>query len=269
MLKLLSFLFFIPTLVFAKVDLSVVLKEEYFLPYENIEAELFVTNFTNQDLKFSQYSESNVIELIVKHNTLGKLRAKRTPRLNPITIQPSIQKRIKVSLNDYFEIFSSGIYSVTLSVKHSLLDDSVYSDPIKFSLLEENIEKESSFGLYDPKDDKIRSRNYQILSIRKQVYSYYYLRIYDEDWVYTQVKLGPKILGIKIYDEVDSFGNIHIFNQYKARHYYYYVFSFDGELRQKIAYLSTKESIPFLFKNYKTGQVSVQGGIKGRKFEKF
>ena len=266
--KIIILLLFVGFIIFGQLELSVSVKGEIFLPYEPIEADLYIGNLTNQELSFSRYSGTDSISIVVKHSKYGKLREKKLVSFTPITIEAGVGKKLTASLTDYFDIFAIGQYTVTLIIKHKLFDNPIFSKVAEFSLLKGSVKKKQSFGVYDPATNKIKKRNYEISYIRKKIYTYYYLRVFDDDWIYTQIKLAPKIFGVGLADEVDSFGNIHLLIQFKARHYYHYVVSADGELRQKVLYSANTSTIPSLIKDLKSGQVTVKGGVRSSRLER-
>ena len=174
---------------------------------------------------------------------------------------------MKLSLNDYFLLTHTGEYRVSLLIKHSLFQEKTFvTETVIFTVNTGNIELTKKFGFYDKIRKKILSKEYQIISYKKDYYTYLYLRVQDDDWIYGQVFLGRKIYGVKFTSHIDSLANMHIFTQFESRKFYHIIVSPKGKLKQNVTYKATKQSIPQLIKDYESGKVSVIGGVKQSSF---
>ena len=87
----------------------------------------------------------------------------------------------------------------------------------------------------------------------------YYLKIEDDEYVHSIVRLCPKIFGIDPQVEVDALSRIHTLLQILPRLFKYRIFDLNGKLKQETTYLYHATQ-PRLMLDQEFGMVKVTGG---------
>jgi hypothetical protein len=157
-----------------------------------------------------------------------------------------------------------GRYKISASLTHPSLSGLAFETPEKLISINTGTRlKQKNFGVVDMKDSSvIHPRSYDIISFKEQEGDVVCLKVYDKNWVYALMRLGPYVDGVKLNHDVDTFSNIHVLVQVKPRIFLHEVFSDTGTIKQFIVYRATFENVPIMTRDSKLGTIRIYGGEK-------
>ena len=173
-------------------------------------------------------------------------------------------KTITIRLNKYYPLAKALRYKVKAVIKHPALSNNIQTKNFRFfEVIKGNIIETKIFGVTDIKNPKIvKTRKYNILSFNIKNNSMYCLKIYDDKWVYSLHRLGPRVIGIPVQHQVDTFSNIHILIQLQPKIFLHTIFSPEGEKQQEVIYKATFTNVPRLTRDNNLGKVSILDGLR-------
>ena len=264
------FLFFVFTACFfetqAQVQYGLSFDRERYLQYEKIQVTFTVVNNSGTRLTFGANERSGKMKLLVvdpENRLVAPYDAKFNP-MNGLVLAAGETKSLVFNINEHFSMTRQGRYKVSASLTHPSLSGLAFETPEKLISVETGtMLKQKNFGVVDMKDSNvIHPRSYDIISFKEKSGDVVCLKVYDKNWVYALLRLGPYVDGVKVNHDVDTFSNIHTLIQVKPRVFIHMVFSDTGSIKQFIVYRATFENVPLMTRDSKLGTIRIFGGEK-------
>lgn len=278
--KLLFSLAFFVTLTsaYAQVEIGVNFKRNRLLQFEKIKTSLVLVNNSGSKLSFAADDKKSGMSFdIFRVDGTQRTRLKTFKKqkgFNPVgglVLAAGETRHLSVNLNSYYPMSTVGEYEIVAKVKHMRIPGRTFRTKPQFIKVEEGFVLETrSFGVRDAENGKVSSRKYDIQTFSKLEGDVYTLKIYDDKWVYSLSRLGPKVLGIPLKHEVDAFSNIHVLIQLKPKIFRHMLFNSRGKLRQSKFYKASFENVPTLTRDLNVGKVSISGGfpaVEGKDYQ--
>lgn len=258
-LMLLGFFFCTLLPVRAQIGINLSLSRKEYLCYENIEAEVKITNQTAESIKLEDSKDQKPwldFYLITKDDYEIK-RSQRKWIPPTVHLNPGEVKTITVNFQPYFLFNESGTYLV--SAELNFAGKTISTRSVEFILVQGvNIWKQTFFPKFS--DGKSEQRVYSLHAHRLKGQNSLYARIENTDLqqVYATVNLGPVVSYGDPECKIDSNGDFFILHQSGTRNFTFHHFSPEGK-RLKIRYFSNISSTPKLIKNEKNETLVIGG----------
>ena len=250
----------------AQVQYGLSFDRERYLQYEKIQVTFTVVNNSGTRLTFGANERSGKLKILVvdPENRLVPAYDKKFNPVNGLVLAAGETKSLVFNINEHFSMTRLGRFSVSASMTHPALTGLAFETKPKILNVESGtVLRKKTFGVVDLEDSNvIHPRSYEIISFKEKEGDIVCLKVYDKQWVYALLRLGPYVTGVKVNHDVDTFSNIHTMIQVKPRVFIHMVFSDTGSIKQFIVYRATFENVPIMVRDSKLGTVRIFGGEK-------
>ncbi len=244
-----------------------------YMQYDAIHIRMLIRNYTSHPIAFgkSKNLQGDISFRIMGpgYSMVNLASPEIRPVLQGIILAPGESRTFTFNLNNYYRIHDEGLYTVRALVRHPQLQSAYQSNETPFRIRKGIVIWSRQFGLPDytgkNKDQKIRKRNYKLLSFSDSRNMYYYMMIDDNKKVYAVRRIGFDIgSNLQPQREIDALARFHIMVAVTPKVYVHYMYDYNGVLEKRTVYIRTSTT-PFLIRNPKTSEVSVDGGRMARK----
>ncbi len=272
MKKNLSLLFalsaFLP--LFGQIAVGLSLNRSAYMQYEDVFACVSLRNDTGRVMIFGNDPKLQGFLLFEILDSRDRRVAKITGAeisSTGLVLRPGEIKRLIIPVNRYYDLDMPGRYRIHSFVSHNQLPEEYRSKTVTFSVEEGIPIWKREVGVPDLSPEHtgkvVPARTYTIRVMQEGGDRYYYLVVEDADRIYGTARLG-KVYGQEKYQvEVDMFSRIHLLIPMSPRLFHYLSFGTDGNLRAD-SYWKTTSSIPMLFRDSTTGNVTRIGGVQAQ-----
>jgi hypothetical protein len=263
MIRPLSFLLFLllVTVVRAQINVKLSTAQEQFLPAEELEVAVKISNFTGGPLRLGTHRQwiSFTIERsgggVV--NKLGDI-----PDAGEFTLQQSTGGTIRFDLAPLFALESSGSYRATATVTPAINGPSYVSEPLSFDIISgTRINEDRPFG-FTRADGTVEQRKYILQQANFLKHLRLYLRITDpsEGHTFKVISLGSLVTFNPPQFVLDRQSHLHVLHQFGATEHLYHHFDPDGHIIARQTWVETSRR-PKLRVN-ESGEAAVIGGAR-------
>lgn len=232
------------TAVHAQLGIALASTETQFLRYEPVEVTVTLRNYSGNTLAFSEEGGNRgyLFFLIEAHN--GKIVRQLKPESNPadgLVLNAGETRSLTVPLNNFFDLRSTGSYTVKARVGHARLSSDYQSETLAFEVREGLAVISRNVGLPGGEGDgAIKTMKASLLLFQAGQESIYCLQVEDDKLVYGTIRLGRQISSSEPELDADATSDLHLLFQVTSRIYSYRVYSLTGgrvRLRQETFYL--------------------------------
>lgn len=259
---------FLPSLnVFAQLAMGLNLDKKKYLQYEQIRATLNISNRSAHLIVFGKNKKLKGeirFEIERTDGGMAKLFSTIPYKIEEELLKAGDRKSFSVLLSKHFQ---EGKYKVKAIVSHVKLPHEYESNEVEFSIVHGNVIWSTKVGVPSvfeegKKNEKIKDREYSIISYHDGEHKLYYIMVQDSGYVYGLASLGFDIGTRQPECVLDSLSRVHIILQAGPDIYSYFVYDIDCKREEKAVYKRLEGSVIKLFKDETTGRISVAGGIK-------
>jgi hypothetical protein len=253
--------------LYSQLQIVVDMDQVKFIQHEAVDVTLHVINNSGSQLSFGN-DQGKIDFLIVSEiNNFSTLVAPYGKNFNPadgLIIGSGETKKITVRVNKFFDLAKAMKYRLKARISHPRLQFATETKNFtEFEVAEGDVLKTRNFGVADFVDpNRILTRTYAIIGFNEKNHSSYCLKIYDDKWVYALHRLGPRVRGVEIQDDIDSFSNIHVLIQLEPRVFSHVIYSPDGNKQQEVIYRASFDNVPVLTRDPDLGKISVRDGLR-------
>lgn len=255
--------------LFAQVGVAVTLNRRNFMLYEHIYACVTLRNDSGRPLMFGNRPELQgfvLFDIRDRNNRPIPMIPGREIGVTGLYLAPGELKRMVIPLDRYYELGKAGRYRVHAYVSHNILPNEYRSKEAEFGVTEGMEVWRKSVGMPDLSDDKPTAgseRTYSIRVMSEGGFRNYYLKVEDAGHVLAVTRIGAEVGYEKFQAEVDMLSRIHLLMPVSPRVYHYMSFNVNG-LNLVSSYWKTTGTVPMLYRDEKSGQVSRIGGEEAR-----
>jgi hypothetical protein len=247
--------------VMAQVDLDLTMERQIFLPSEDAEVAVRISNFTGEPLTLGQ--DPRWIHFTVEDlrgRVAGKLQD--PPDTGEFTLEPATRGKLRFNITPLFNITTPGAYRVFASVRLPTGEE-VTSDPHNFEII-------SGVKLSEPREVGFRNAEGQLerrkfvlqrASFLKKVQLYARLTDATESHTIKVIPLGNTVSFDRPEWLVDRESHFHVLHRTDSAHYFYHILSPDGSLTFRQLWLADGSGRVELRVN-EEGEVRVFGAVR-------
>lgn len=245
----------------AQVDVSLSVAQSQFLPAEQIEVSVKVSNFTGAPLRFGTHT--NWISFTVQRadgTVVGKLA--EVADSGEFTLQQATSGTIKFDIAPMFEVNRPDSYRVTAAVTPVQGGPVFVGLPLPFDVISGvRISQDRTFGFTRP-DGTSEQRKYILQQANFLKHVRLYVRVTDatESKSYKVTSLGGIVNFTPPQWVIDRQSRLHVLHQFAASEYYYNSFDPEGNLVARRIYKIAARR-PELRVNG-DGEIAVIGGTR-------
>ncbi len=262
---------FLPSLnVFAQLAMELKLDKKKYIQYEQIRATLIISNQSAHPIVFGENEKLKgeirfEIERLDMENP--KLLSTSSCKIEDKLLKAGEQESFFIPLSKYFQLNEEGKYKVKAIVSHARLTKEYESNEVEFSIVHGNVVWSTTVGLpsvseEDKRGEKIENREYSIISYHDGADKLYCLKVQDASYIYGLARLGFDIGTRQPEHMIDRLSKVHILLQAGPDIFSYFIYDVDCKLEEKAAYKRLEGNVIKLFKDERTGRISVAGGVK-------
>ncbi len=248
---------------YGQVNMRLDLKRHSYLKYEPIQPKLTLYNHSGNTLTFNNNKGRIYFDITRGHAEQHVSEKRRGTNFGRgLTLAPGDRKVLKVTLNNYYNLTREGDYRIRARLTHSRLSHDMLSEDASIFVGSGSVLWQQRFGVPSGGDAKkqIASRKATLLAFQHgENREKYALRVEDEDLVYTVQRLGRRIGGRDAEYRIDALSHIHILFPISAKLFRYYVFDYNGKLKQS-KYVMVSGDVPHLYRKNGLGTVEIRGG---------
>lgn len=253
--------------LYSQVQISIDLERLKYIQHEPIDMTISVVNDTGSQLIFGKNGGKIEFLVLSELNNFSKRINSYKENFNPangLILGAGETKKMTVRINKHFDLGRALRYRVKARISHPRLQNALETkDPLNFEVAEGQTIETRSFGLTDVTDpQKIITRKYTILGFHQNRNSIYCIKFHDSKWIYALHRLGPKVRGVPLRHDIDSFSNIHTLTQLEPKVFSHVIFSPDGKKQQELIYRASFDNVPRLHRDPEIGKISVRDGLK-------
>ena len=234
----------------ADVVMKLTMPRERYMTYEPVIASLTLRNTSGQSLIFgheAEFSGHLEIGLFDLHDRPVKGSGTKV-NLKGLILRPGADHHIRVNIGKWLDMRRTGSFKLKLFIAHPMLKNEYESNFCSF-----DISNGAQLGV----DLKIRT--YTVKTLQEKSDVYFYLFVEDKTKIYAIKYLGT-LLGRELPSfELDSMNQLHMLLPVASKKFSYVVFDWHGK-EEKQSYYKTSRTVPALFRQSTTGDVSVIGG---------
>lgn len=253
--------------LYSQVQIAMDMDQVKYIQYEAIDLSLHVINDSGSQLTFGK--SGGKIEFLIL-SELNDFSTKIDPykeSLNPaegLVLGAGETKKVTLRLNKYFPLHKAVRYRIKCRISHPRLQNAIETKKfLDFEVSAGDLISTRSFGMSDALDpQKIITRKYSVIGFNEHRNSMYCIKFFDDKWVYSLHRLGPKVRGVPLQHDVDSFSNIHTLIQLEPKIFAHTIFSPAGKKQQEIVYRASFDNVPRLSRDSDLGKISVKDGLK-------
>ena len=261
---LLAIMFF-SALLPADVIMKLSMPRESYMTYEPVIANLALRNTSGQGLIFGHEAEFKgflEIGLFDMHNRPLKGSGTKVD-LKGLILRPGADHHIRVNIGKWLDMRRAGFYKLKVYISHPMLKNEYESNFCTFDITDGQIFWQRKFGIPNLQGaqlgEDLKMRSYVIKTLQNNSNIHFFLFVEDNEKVYAVKHLGI-LLGREIPTcEIDSLNQLHILLPEASRKFSYTIFDWHGKVEKQSYYRATK-TMPVLYRNGSTGDVSVIGG---------
>ena len=245
----------------AQVDVSLAVAQAQFLPAEQIEVSVKVSNFTGAPLKFGAHT--NWIGFTVQRfdgSVVSELS--EVADSGEFTLQQATSGTIKFDITPMFDVNRPDSYRVTAAVTPVQGGPVFVSPPLPFDVISGvRISQDRTFGFTRP-DGTSEQRKYILQQANFLKHVRLYVRVTDatESKSYKVTSLGGIVNFTPPQWVIDRQSRLHVLHQFAASEYYYNSFDPEGNLVARRIYKIAARR-PELRVNG-DGEIAVIGGAR-------
>lgn len=247
----------------AQITVTVALKQDQFLPGEDLPAEVRITNRSGQTLHLGN-DQTWLTFSIESREDYIVLKTGKVPVEGPFTLQSSMRAIKTVNLEPYFNLAKPGRYEIFATVTIEAWNKQFTSDPKAFDIIQGANLWEQEVGVpiapgATNRVPELRTYTLQQANYLKQLMLY--CRLTDKTGkVYRILPIGPMLSFGQPEPQVDKFSNLHVLYQDGPRSFNYTVINPEGNVLLRQTYMYTP-SRPRLAVG-KNGMIEVIGGTR-------
>ncbi len=248
---------------FSQISISISTDQHRYISFEPIKVTITLRNYSGHSLHFGDsVNEGGYLKFHIKSskgNEIQPVEGEFNPVSN-LVLSAGIVKSITLSLTNYYALQGHNDFEMRARVGHRRLATDQISNPIYFQTRIGRSIWTRTVGLPAVSDGNfIQTRTCSINVFNMNKGDIYYLKIEDEDYVHSVVRLGPRIIGIQPESDIDALSRIHTLVQTVPRLFKHRVFDINGNLKQETAYIY-ESTQPRLVRDSEFGTIRVQGG---------
>lgn len=251
--------------VFGRLRVGLRFNRTRYMQYEHIYACVTIRNDSGKPLLFGSRPELQgfvVFDVRDKSDRLIPRRKGMEISVQGLYLAPGEIKNMVIPLHRYYDLRKEGIYYVHASVSHNKLPREYHSSAQPLRISGGSVLWERTVGLPDKSADTSdeTERTYSICKVEgDQRVKYYYLRVENDRRVYAVTRLGVVQSHMDFQAQVDMLSRLHLLIPVAPKIYHYMSFNSDGALLEN-SYWKVFGTVPMLYRNPKTGQVTRMGG---------
>jgi len=251
----------------AQVDIKLEFQKRVFLQYEPIWAKITFTNNSGKTLMFGKSDEfkgSLNFEIMDRNKRMVAMVDGNAKLADGLILMPGQTQELFVPLNRYYDLAPVSRYDVHCYITHSQIPSDYESNHVFIEVSQGVTEWSRTVGLpaFMLKDDQAKqdvSRTYKLVTLVSGITRGLFAIVEDTKFVYRVIPVCNIFAQEKFSAQVDHLGRLHVFAADDRDTYKYMVMTLDGDIDLEIQY-SSRESVPLLVRDEKTGKVSVVGG---------
>ena len=255
----------------AQLALRGELDRKNYLQYENIFIKLTMRNLSGHPLAFGDNPQLKGDLTFEFESPDGKIPEIIDTTYSPLfgqVLEPGETESVNVALLKLYRVKTPGKYKIRAIIRHSQLADKYQSNSMDFSVTTGMKVWGTPVGIPSIRDsmsddEKIKTRNYKIVTFYDGLDKIYSLIVEDDKFIYGIARVGFDIGNGPPFREIDRMSKIHILSQAGPSVYSYYVYDINCNLEGKEVYVASKASVPILVRDPKAGTVVLAGGKKG------
>ena len=259
--------FFLVSTTFAQLAMKLELNKQNYIQYERIYAKLIVKNQSGHPIVFGKNKNlKGEIRFEIERTDGGraKLLSNIPYKIEDKLLKAGEQESFSIPLSKHLQ---EGKYKIKAIVSHVKISHEYESNEVEFCIVHNNIIWATKVGVPSvseegEKNEKIKDREYSIISYHDGEHKLYYIMVQDAGYVYGLASLGFDTGTRQPECMVDSLSRVHILLQAGPDIYSYFVYDIDCKREEKAVYKRLEGSVIKLFKDETTGRISVAGGIK-------
>lgn len=248
--------------VMAQVDLDLTMERQIFLPSEDTEVAVRISNFTGEPLTLGQ--DPRWIHFTVEDlrgRVSGKLQD--PPDTGEFTLEPATRGKLRFNITPLFNITTPGSYRIFVSIRLPTGEE-VTSDPLTFEII-------SGVKLSEPREVGFRNAEGQLERRKfilqrasfpnKRVQLYARLTDSTESHTIKVIPLGNTVSFDRPEWLVDRESHFHVLHRTDSAHYFYHLLAPDGSLTLRQLWLADGSGRVELRVN-EEGEVRVFGAVR-------
>lgn len=248
----------------AQVTISVTTDRQQYVQYEPILATVTVKNYSGNTLSFGTHRDDNsafmTVEIRDLKNPLLPLANKEFNPVEGLVLSTGVVKTLQFAVSDYYPIQAPDDYELVVRIGHGRLSSDFLSAPVRFQVRAGMTLWQRLVGMPDGESNQmIAARTCEVKVAHIDDADMYILQIEDADYVYSVIRLGPRVHGILPQFDVDALSRIHTLTQTQPRIFSYRIFDLTGTCKQAAQY-TVDATYPQLIHDSDVGTVTVVGG---------
>ena len=249
----------------ADVVMKLSMPRERYMTYEPVIANLALRNTSGQGLIFGHEAEFKgflEIGLFDMHDRPLKGSGTKVD-LKGLILRPGADHHIRVNIGKWLDMRRAGFYKLKLFISHPMLKNEYESNFCTFDITNGQIFWQRNFGIPNLQGaqlgEDLKIRSYVIKTLQDKSNICFYLFVEDKNKVYAVRHLGV-LLGRELPSfELDSLNQLHMLLPISSKKFNYAIFDWHGN-QEKQSYYRISRTVPTLFRQGTTGDVSVVGG---------
>ncbi len=282
-------LFLFPLCVRAQVAIVVKPVQVNYLQYESVFVRVAMRNLSAHPLAFGEnIGLKGNLQFEIRRSDRNDPSFIRSPKDAPlpdmtgVILPPGGEKTYMFNLSKYYDLRSTGRYSVKAVLRHPQMPTPYQSKEAHFNIVRGNViwsrtvglpllddapedAGENEGGAKEEKTRMIRTREYRILSYFTGASHVYCLTLEDKENLYMLRHIGYDLgPDLRPKCEIDFLSRLNVLLPASTKVYAYYQYNTDGELENR-QILIKDEKAPRLVFDPDTGIVKVVGGREARK----
>lgn len=264
-------IFILSGTVFAQLAMKLELNKKNYIQYERIYTRLTVKNQSGHLIVFGDNEKfKGEIKFEIETKDGKKLKTSSIPlyKIKNKLLNAGERETFCIPLTvENFQFKGEEEYKVKAIVSHGQLSNEYESNEVEFSIVNGNIVWTTKVGVPSVNEtvnsgEKIKNRDYSIISYHDGDHKFYYLMVQDDKYVYGLTCLGFDIGTRQPECMVDRLSRLHILLQAGPRIYSYFIYDINCKLEEKTVYKQLEDNVIKLFKDENTGRINVAGAIK-------
>ncbi len=248
---------------FSQISISISSSHNRYINFEPVQVKITLRNYSGHSLNFgNNKNEGGYLKFHIKNSNGNEIRAIEKD-FNPVSnlvISAGIVKTITLSLTDYYPIQGHEDFEIKARVGHRRLARDQLSNPIHLQIRNGRQIWSRTAGIPTAQDESIiQTRTCSLNVFSMQHGDIFYLKIENQDYVQSIVRLGPRIIGIQPECDIDALSRIHTLVQTAPRLFKHRIFDLNGKLMRETTYIY-ESSQPKLLRDSEFGTIQVNGG---------
>lgn len=245
----------------AQIEVRLSLEREAFLPGEDMEVALKVSNFSGGPLKLGD--RADWLRFTVERTDGGVVnKVSEVEESGAFTLAHATTGTLRFNLMPHFALDRSGSYRVVAEVNSSATGETFTSKPARFDIVTGvRLNHDREIGVTLP-DGTVERRKFVLQQVNFMQKLRLYVRVCDatESKTFKVTTLGPVVSFDPPKWVLDRQNRFHVLHRVDSNHYAYHVFQSDGSLVQRELHRFA-QSTPELRVN-EAGEITVVGGVR-------